>query len=134
MSDSGASDMKSHTSDEGNDEDFSVNAFLSPLGGGRDDSDHHDQNQDQDQDQDHNDDHSSLTRSRTSTLASADITFTLTFETTTNIPFEYIVNSEVRCSGNSQHSFDTNSHGEVYHLYIYIYIGPYGCVICVQTN
>lgn len=85
MSDSGASDIKSHLSDEANDEDFSVNAFLSPLGGGRDENDHDD------------DVHSNLTRSRASSLASADITFSLNFDTANNIPFEYVVNSEVSC-------------------------------------
>lgn len=89
MSDNGASDSKSHHSDEGNDDDFSVNAFLSPLGGGRDDNFC----------DDNNDVHSNLTRSSRassfgSTIRNDLITFTLTFESA-KIPFEFALNSEV---------------------------------------
>lgn len=82
MSDNGEIDSKSNPSDEGHDEDFSVNAFLSPLGGGREDE--------------------KLSRSRTSTeeeryLANRERmqrkTFSITFEST-NIPFEFTVNAE----------------------------------------
>lgn len=85
MSDNGETDSKSNPSDEGHEEDFTVNAFLSPLGGGREDE--------------------RLSRSRTSTeeeryLASRERmqrkTFSITFEST-NIPFEFTVNAEVRC-------------------------------------